>query len=298
MFHYELLDPKLIPEPDPLRLGVEVTVPEIAATCGLGNIDPQHGHRASAAAVSAIIASLDWQLPPRGATMVTIRPDADAFGAMAVLTMRSAGVDPDKAMRARIARIDVADRFDHGPWPGVRSLPRTIEEILASVPDPDIAALSALSTDRKLSPSDRVAAIRRWLSEGLVPPAHAQAVRQNAEVILRSLRFGATRIGLCAGEKTARVVSLEWNALKLGYRLAPIVISLNPGHRFCDGTRGRKYTIAQYQAGHLDLHAVAVKLLRHEAGWGGSATIKGSPQDRPSGLSLDHVEKVVSSELS
>ncbi|MBV1868708.1 MAG: hypothetical protein KUG69_12515 [Marinosulfonomonas sp.] len=298
MYHYELLHPNQIPEPDPHRLGIEVTVREIAATCRLGNIDPQHGPQASAVADSAIVASLDWPLPPNGATMVTIRPDADAFGAMAVLTMRSTGVDPNEAMLTRIARIDAADRFDRGPWPGARPLPRTIDEILDSTPDPDIAILGALSTDRSLSPSDRVAAIGLWLREGEVPQGHKAALRRNAKTILQSLRFGATRIGLFAGEKAAKVVSLECGALKLGYCLAPVVIALNPGHKFCDGTRGQKYTIAQYQAGHLDLHAVAEKLSRHEAGWGGSATIKGSPQGLSSRLSLDCIEKVVSTELS
>lgn len=62
----------------PMTLGIEVTVPALAARCGLRNIDPQHtGGDPQHAAIEVC---LEAPLPPDGATLVTIRPDLDSVG--------------------------------------------------------------------------------------------------------------------------------------------------------------------------------------------------------------------------
>ncbi len=71
-------------------LGLEVTDKVLAERCGLGNIDPQHTVGGQGIS-SAIEAALSCALPPDGASLVTIRPDKDSFGAMAVLTLRAEG---------------------------------------------------------------------------------------------------------------------------------------------------------------------------------------------------------------
>ena len=73
-------------------LGIEVTQTLLARRCGLGNIDPQHGAQTNAAS-SAIEECLTCALPPKGSVIVTLRPDKDAFGAIAVLELRCAGKD-------------------------------------------------------------------------------------------------------------------------------------------------------------------------------------------------------------
>ena len=108
----------------PQTLGIEVTVPVLAAACALGNIDPQH--TAGGDGRAAIEAALAWPLPDPGSTLVTVRPDLDSVGAMAVLTMRAAGRPIGDAARARFDEIARADRHDRGPWPG----PRPIDSIL------------------------------------------------------------------------------------------------------------------------------------------------------------------------
>jgi hypothetical protein len=79
--------------------------------------------------------------------------------------------------------------------------------------------------------------------------------------------------------------------------MAPVVVAFNPRFRFRDGAIGPKFTVAQYCAGHADLDAAATSLSRLEQGWGGSATIKGSPQGRPSRLSRDTVASAVEAAL-
>jgi hypothetical protein len=103
------------------------------------------------------------------------------------------------------------------------------------------------------------------------------------------------------GSRIAAVTSDVVGALRLGYFLAPVVVAVNPGHPFqsADGPpqRGRKYTIAQWTAGYADLDAAVAELNRLEPGWGGSATIKGSPQGAPSRLELAAVVEAVKRSL-
>ena len=69
-------------------LGIEITIQHLENQCRLGNIDPQHrGDRNS----SAIKEAMNYPLPPDGAWLVTVRPDRDAFGSMAIFTLRDQG---------------------------------------------------------------------------------------------------------------------------------------------------------------------------------------------------------------
>jgi len=90
----------------PNTLGVEVTRPELASRCGLGNIDPQHeqGVEKSSAAEAALVCPL----PPTGTTIVTIRFDKDAIVAMAVLALRAEGKEQkiDKFLLNWVGALD------------------------------------------------------------------------------------------------------------------------------------------------------------------------------------------------
>jgi len=79
--------------------------------------------------------------------------------------------------------------------------------------------------------------------------------------------------------------------------LAPIVIAFNPAFRFQGGEPTRKFTVAQYKLGYVNLREVLRDLSELEPGWGGSPTIGGSPQGVSSKLSLEEVVEVVSCHL-
>ncbi len=68
-------------------LGIEVIKSSLAERCGLGNIDPQHGDGYNSSAIEEALTFSP--LPPDGACFVTVRPDRDSLGAMAVLTLRA-----------------------------------------------------------------------------------------------------------------------------------------------------------------------------------------------------------------
>lgn len=280
----------------PMTLGIEVTEPALAAGCGLGNIDPQHTDGRSDAA--AIDFALDWRLPPPGALMVTLRPDADALGAMAVLDMRSAGQPVTHDCKTRIDAISTADRFARGPWPGLRRLPECEKEMITALDGGHIVGpVAAAASDARLALDKRVSLLRRWLETGSPPPLQLAAMQARARALWYALESGQLRMSLSIPDRLAVAEGEADGALFLGYRLAPVVIAFNPRFAFPSGGFGRKFTIAQYREGHADFGAIIRGLNAEEAGWGGSSTIAGSPQGVSSRLTLDHVKHIVTAAL-
>ena len=284
-YRYGLLDPR----PDPVAeitnaallqaptLGIEVTVPSLAARCSLGNLDPQH--RPEGGALAAIEAALDCPVPPSGSRLVTIRPDADAYGAMAVLYLRAVEVPLTPPMQARIGLIARHDRFDHGPWPGPMPLPCRSEEIDEVGPGTaDLGSLIGGLSDPGLVPAAGVRLVRRWIATGTVPSewrARALAARQ---ALFVALQTGRMRVEMTVPSGIVIVDGFAPGALRLGYRCAPVVVGIDDRCRGVPAQHWRRVTVAQWQAGHVDLMRAAALLAADEPGWGGSPTIIGSPQ--------------------
>lgn len=277
----------------PMTLGIEVTEPRLAASCGLGNVDPQHGPGVAGNAPAAIELCVDLPLPPAGATLVTIRPDLDSIGSMACLSARADGVVPGPDMMARVREIARADRFDRGPWPGRLPLPETLDDMAALGGGSEIGALAAAIADSSLDPERRVAIARRWLESGDGPEHYGDAARQRAAALLAGLRDGRIRMTEAEDGRIAVVISDLPGANRLGYLRAPVVVALDPARDFGDGRIGRKYTISQFRTGYADLDAAVEALNAREPGWGGQPAIKGSPQGHPSHLQPDDVVAIV-----
>ncbi|WP_298572019.1 hypothetical protein [uncultured Aliiroseovarius sp.] len=274
-------------------LGVEVTEPSIARMCGLGNIDPQHGPNSTPTSPAAIEVCLDYPLPQPGARLVTILPDLDSIGGMAVLLLRSNGRILSADLCDRVRRVAKADRFSRGTWPGPRDLPRTVDEILEDGNGLELGALALCVSDRMRTLHDRVCLVADWLTTGNIPEVYTAKIREPAERLLRSIRIGSTVFETHCDGAIAFVASLEPAALRQAYRLAPVIVALNPAYRFASGERGRKFTIARWADGDADLGIASQYLARLENGWGGQSGIKGSPQTTPSILSLGEVVKCV-----
>jgi hypothetical protein len=88
------------------------------------------------------------------------------------------------------------------------------------------------------------------------------------------------------------------SATMLGYRLAPIVVALNPSFRLAGGDPHRKFTVCQYQEGLIDMRILISELNDLELGWGGSPTIIGSAQGKNSELTIEQVVKAVVNRLA
>jgi hypothetical protein len=182
MYQFTIIDPRN-PVVPPNTLGIEVTIPSLAAMCDLGNIDPQHGCQRGpggsksfpAVAGTAITEACGWPIPADGATFATIRPDLDAFGAMAVLALEAAAALPKLHPRSdaldRIRDIAAADSNTVTTW-----TPRALPS--AENPWPagnavdsrrELAAIAAVIAMHKTAVAYRVAIVAAWLLGGDTP---------------------------------------------------------------------------------------------------------------------------------
>ena len=278
-------------------LGIEVTVPQLAARCVLGNIDPQHsGGDASRAAIEE---ALTAPLPPDGATLATIRADLDAVGAMALFALRVRGESFESAT-VRIAVVAAADTFARGGWPGPQPLPTTDNPWPsegAADSTRSLAAMAAAVADFRVPLAERVAAMETWLLTGAEPSKYRAAVGTERADLIRALEAGEIRVPTVEDGRIAAVESTHRAATAVGYAHAPVVVARNPAFRVGGGEPHAKYTVCAYSAEHADIKSALAELAALEPGWGGSPTIGGSPQGVSSALTTEQVVEVVARHL-
>lgn len=273
-------------------LGIEITDADLVDACDLGNIDPQHGFARGPkiAGRAAIDVALRWPLPPRGAMLATIRPDADSIGAMAVLSLRAEGVAFTPEMRARVDLVVRSDCFDFGGWEGWAAThppPLPHESLLALSPHPPEFRELAASISAEGCLSEDVAKVRDWLLTGTLSPNGRMLVRAADEDTAMAWSAGLLQIKILLDKKIVHVISDYRGAVALGYRYAPVVIAEGK----VDGKR--KITIAQFARGYVDFAYLARRLNAIESGWGGSETILGSPQGISTEVNIDIISVII-----
>lgn len=276
-------------------LGIEVTSRHLAGACSLGNIDPQHlGGDATTAAIEA---AMTWPLPSEGATLATIRADADSLGAMAVLTLRAKGLPVDAA---RVQLIADADKEASGPWPGPRPAPSPEDLVGPATPVMHLAA------DYARPLPDRVEALTAWLLDRIRDEADDEEISEYAARALAEAREALAGLQVIERTPVAVVVGSHRLAFALGYRHAPIVVATNPEFRFAGGEPHIKHTVARWNSSTLpdmDWDGMIAALnaadpaVTETARWGGSTSIAGSPQGVPSGLGTEQVAEIVAAHI-
>lgn len=306
--NFALLDPRNTPQaaahndaifaardypPDPAALvyGIEVTIPALAQRCR-GNLDPQHTEKRD---VSAIVAACDldestmMRIDSDGQWMlVTVRPDLDSVGAMAIIWWRKGiahdvtcgsyqhlegcdpyGFRPGPEMAPRIAAIDKLDRFAFGDW-APAPLPS------ADTPPSPLAAVALMCMDHTAPLAERVKMMLAWLRYGELQECYIEQARVDHARVVDALASGEISITPVQSSHCVIVESTHKDAIRLGYCVAPVVIAINPAFRFAGGEPHRKITVAKFNsAQQADLVTLAKRL---GSGWGGTDTIIGSPQ--------------------
>lgn len=262
--------------------GLEVTVEELANACSLGNVDPQHlGGDTTTAAIEVAVTV---ELPPAGARLVTLRPDADAFGSMAVLAIRADGVELDEEVLTRVALIAEHDKGHHewSPMSGDYSA-TTFDGLKAEV------------MNFRLSAEERVALVREWLLTGDFAGSEAAVARVERERwetvdLLDEVQTSPTG-------KVAVITTASRFGVSAAYTQAGVVVAVNEEFSFNGGPVHRKVTVCQSRPGLVDLKGVFATLSEVEPGWGGSPTIGGSPQGESSVIATDEIVRVVEEHL-
>lgn len=307
-YEFAVLDPrpqgavandKIFSEASQGVLGIEVTVPALAARCTLGNIDPQHSE--GKADLTAIEIAADDCLPPQGAVLATVRPDLDSVGAMAIFEMATtAEFSINNAVRSRIDAIARADKFARGDWPGRQPLPTTENPWPtegAADSTRSLAAIAAAVADFKVPLDQRVEWMKEWLLAGEEPPKYREQAERERLDLVKALADGTINVSVAALGRIAVVESTHRSATSVGYSLAPVVVALNPSFRQGPGDPYKKFTICAFEAKFADIKSALAELATSEAGWGGSPTIGGSPQGVSSTLTVEQVTEVVTRRL-
>ena len=263
---------------DRATLGIEMTVPNVAAACSLGTLDPQHTDGDIAHAT--IEAAMECDPPPPGALLVTVRPDLDAFGAMALLSLRAQGVEPDGDIHTRVQAIAESDKRA----PGVRATEEAVS---------DQQALAALVADHRVDTPARIASLEQWLASGTLPP-EAEDYRQRvaeARPTRAELVEARTAVRAVADGRVALLESGLRSATSIAYERAPVAVVWNPSFTLAGDDPHLKYTVCQREPGHIDLVGLwgTLNALEHNGSWGGSPTVGGSPQGTSTSLSRDHI---------
>lgn len=334
MYNFALLDPRPIPVAQAANeaifatgpaFGIEVTVPALASRC-VTNLDPQHsGGDATRAAIED---ALMCELPPEEATLVTVRADLDAIGAMAIFSLRgkgewepyfgggapalsncsSCGWDHDPgtmcldAVVNRVAQVSAADKFARGGYSGSKPLPTRdnpwSEGNASAESSRSLAAIAAAVMDFKVPLTDRVGTMEKWLLTGEEPQQYRDSVERERLDMITALESGAIKHETRSGGRIAVVESTHRAATMVGYSLAPVVVALNPNFKLGGGEPHRKFTVCAFEAQKfVNIKAALTELATLEAGWGGSPTIGGSPQGVSSTLTIDSVVGVVQKHL-
>lgn len=269
-------------------LGIEVTIPYLAAGCKLGNIDPQHSNKNSQ--LSAIEVAVNCELPPENATLVTVRADLDSVGSMALIKMRSERQEISFETLSRVQEIADFDKFSNGGWPGVRPIP-SLKNPWPNARENSLSAINQAVMDFKVSLEQRVALIETWLLTGQEPVNYRELADKARSSMISALEAGQITYEL--NGDVAVVTSTHMAGTAIGYCLSPVIVVYNPEFRFQGGEPHKKFTIAQFTPGHVDLKKSLEEISGLETGWGGSPTIIGSPQGVSSTLSLETVVEIV-----
>lgn len=236
-------------------------------------------------------------------------------------------------VQRRIQAVADADKFARGNWPGPLPLPSQEipwpREGNSAESSPELAAMSAAVMDFKVPLTDRVSAMERWLLTGEEPEQYRAQVEVERADLIRALEAGGVKSKLAPPNGWCHRCSIRFSmtgqfpslcpqcwfadtaalahiavvetthraATMIGYRLAPVVVALNPAFCVAGGEPHRKFTVCQYQAGYVALKAAVTELAELEPGWGGSPSIIGSPQGQGSKLTIEQVVEVIGKHL-
>ncbi|MDO4161787.1 MAG: hypothetical protein Q4D80_02120 [Pseudomonadota bacterium] len=272
-------------------VGLEMTVPELAALCDK-NIDPQHTYGNAAECCAKTVAqnaeNLLAEYKGQDVVFVTNRVDVDSIASFVLADRFLQGQSVE--YNENVAKINEHDAFQGAKWNG----PKPIEQ--AFDPDNKTAALASSIRVFMVTPKN-IEDVEQFIDTGNVDETTMNNYRIVQNGIIERVKSGEIKTEVVGG--VAYVETTLSCATNVGYSMAPVVVAVNPAMKL--GPQGepfRKVSICQHEVGYADLNAVADRFNQIESGWGGSPTFKGSKQGENCNISLSDIKKTVFAHLA
>ena len=273
-----------------ILIGLEITIPEISKKLTY-NIDPQHHLKIWLDNKESNVTCLEKfrnflprvnEMTGKELHVFFLKPDLDSISAAAVLDIYLD--NPTWILQEDISeRIQaIADYDKHG---------RICNKLLHSPKIP--RGLFMYVAGWKNSIYDKISITKTWILDGTfkdISKFNRIADRKFKQSLFNS------KTEIIIPKKLVFIKSINRGACGLGYRYAPVTVALNPSYRFgIDDSRiyGKKWIIAQQSNGFINMSGILEELSKIEPGWGGSPSIIGSPQDRPSKILKDDIIDIV-----
>lgn len=278
-------------------LGIEVTLPKLAAKCGLGNID-HHRIGDDSNTPAACEQALNWTY--LDCNVVGILADADTLTAMAVLWSKVFSVESDACFYSQNgfypekSGYEVDEELVNKIGLIDRKGPASKPDLLL---DKRVLYIRAIAAQRGMDLSDQVYNIMLVLCGKELNDEELQLI-ENEE-----LKF-------IDAEKASKVTKVDdfviveshhSMATQVGYKYGDLLICINDKFPkdFKDTTKGtyRKITLCKRDE-YVPYNINFSKLNSLENGWGGRTTIGGSPQGVDSILTIDKILSCIEKILS
>lgn len=280
-------------------IGLEITHKDLKKYSDI-NFDPQHSNqnkhmRACVEDLYFGLNDLKEKIRNKNLWIMFLKTDLDSIAAGSVLKLY---VDQgfsnfSEDVMKRIRTIANYDRYGR-PWQATCMNINQLSKI--KIP----RGLFMLVSGWKNNLEFKIEQVTKWIITGTFDNI-TEYNRMAAKNFKDAVTSAKTEI--IEKRKLAFVKSDMRGAMGIGFQYAPVVLALNPSFRFGTGENrvyGRKWTVAQCEEGHIDMNLFKKLVNEIENGWGGSSTIMGSPQDKPSVFRkypiLDIIKKAIRSQ--
>lgn len=298
--NHEIIFLKNLQSKEYLIIGIEITDPTFNEFLHF-NIDPQHQNAAnfSITSLEFIFKSKDYingiSKQFKNILLVTVKPDLDSVAAMSILTMffqHQFELNGDLILRLK--SIVKSDKHGRGSWDNKKEDHLFFSNYsIFGLP----VGLLTMVGDIDISISKKVKLMQQYLKTGSFN--NLQKYSNKAKRKLKNASKD-TSINIIIPNKFIFVESTYRGAIGLGYNYAPIVLGKNPIYVFGvkpNTLTGTKYTLAQFNDSYINLEKIKHELNKHEKGWGGSRSIIGSNQSKPSELNEKTIINIIKKQI-
>ena len=277
-----------------ILIGLEITIPEISKKLTY-NIDPQHhlktwleGKESNTTCIEKFKKFLPkiGEMNGKELHVFFLKPDLDSISSAAILDIyldNPSWIFQDE-ISERICAIAEYDR--HGrTYNKFRHFPKIPRGLFMYV------------AGWKNSIYDKINMTKTWILDGTFKDI--SKFNRIADKKFKQSIFNS-KPEIIIPKKLVLIKSVNRGACGIGYKYAPVTIALNPSYRFgIDDSRiyGKKWIIAQQTNGFVNMSEILEELSNIESGWGGSPSIIGSPQDRPSKILKDDIINIVTQKM-